>query len=402
MTKYTVKKQGYHRNVSCETCHGPAATHTENPVDIKPPAPRDREFCPTCHAYDPSRPTGLPADQPGDAQPAEALHHLPQAARPEAADGARRSAPPATPRSSAPRRVSPPRAARVHDVPRHARAAQGHAAHRPAHQARPRENSAGSATGRTPPSKDRPRSTSRRTARSISAGNATTRTCRRCTMNRRAVPAEARLVSSWPSACRSGCFTKRPRCARRSTDEKPAASHWYGMGDRHRQVHRLRPLRGGVQDREQRAAEPFFFRTWVERYVITRRRRGRPSTSIGTADQPGDRSGGRTGHPAQLLRARSSATTARTRPACRCARSARPSRPRTASCWWTRSAASAAATASRPARTARATCIRSDEDRRQVHVLLPPHHEGAAAGVRRGLSDPGADLRRCEQRQPAR
>jgi cytochrome c553 len=59
-----LNKDGYHRNVSCETCHGPAKGHIENPADIKPPAPRDRQFCPTCHAYNQSRPRGFPQINP--------------------------------------------------------------------------------------------------------------------------------------------------------------------------------------------------------------------------------------------------------------------------------------------------------------------------------------------------
>ncbi len=62
--EYTIKKDGYHRNVSCETCHGAAREHTENPVEFKPPAPRDRSFCPTCHAYNASRPRGFPQINP--------------------------------------------------------------------------------------------------------------------------------------------------------------------------------------------------------------------------------------------------------------------------------------------------------------------------------------------------
>ena len=58
------KAEGYHRNVSCENCHGPGQEHTQNPVEIKPPAPRDREFCPTCHAYNASRPRGFPQINP--------------------------------------------------------------------------------------------------------------------------------------------------------------------------------------------------------------------------------------------------------------------------------------------------------------------------------------------------
>jgi cytochrome c553 len=62
--QYAEKKEGYHRNVSCETCHGPANEHSENPIEFKPPAPRDRQFCPTCHAYNASRPLGFPQINP--------------------------------------------------------------------------------------------------------------------------------------------------------------------------------------------------------------------------------------------------------------------------------------------------------------------------------------------------
>lgn len=53
-----------HRGVACEVCHGPAADHVTSPMDVKPPAPRDREFCVLCHAYNPSRPTGFPQIDP--------------------------------------------------------------------------------------------------------------------------------------------------------------------------------------------------------------------------------------------------------------------------------------------------------------------------------------------------
>jgi hypothetical protein len=58
------KKTGYHRNLACETCHGPAAKHADDPTSVKPFAPRDRKFCPLCHAYDASRPTGFPQINP--------------------------------------------------------------------------------------------------------------------------------------------------------------------------------------------------------------------------------------------------------------------------------------------------------------------------------------------------
>jgi DnaJ-class molecular chaperone len=53
-----------HKTVACEVCHGAAAAHIENPVEHKPPAPRDRTYCPVCHAYDPARPTGFPQIDP--------------------------------------------------------------------------------------------------------------------------------------------------------------------------------------------------------------------------------------------------------------------------------------------------------------------------------------------------
>jgi len=59
-----IKKGGYHKNLSCETCHGPAQAHAENPDEKKPQAPRKREFCEHCHTYDHSRPTGFPQINP--------------------------------------------------------------------------------------------------------------------------------------------------------------------------------------------------------------------------------------------------------------------------------------------------------------------------------------------------
>jgi Cytochrome c7 and related cytochrome c len=54
------KAASFHKNLSCEGCHGPAAAHAEDPSALKPGAPRDRRFCPVCHEYDRSRPTGFP------------------------------------------------------------------------------------------------------------------------------------------------------------------------------------------------------------------------------------------------------------------------------------------------------------------------------------------------------
>lgn len=55
------KSRSYHRTLSCEVCHGPAANHPEDPEGHKPAIPRERgEACLYCHDYLPSRPTGFP------------------------------------------------------------------------------------------------------------------------------------------------------------------------------------------------------------------------------------------------------------------------------------------------------------------------------------------------------
>jgi hypothetical protein len=69
---YDTKVAGFHRGLSCETCHGPSAKHAENPESVKPDAPRDRKFCPVCHAYDSARPTGFPQIDPVTHNPAVA------------------------------------------------------------------------------------------------------------------------------------------------------------------------------------------------------------------------------------------------------------------------------------------------------------------------------------------
>ena len=61
---YGIKKEGYHKDLSCETCHGPAKKHTDNPLEIKPSVPRKRDFCLLCHEYNPSKPTGFPQINP--------------------------------------------------------------------------------------------------------------------------------------------------------------------------------------------------------------------------------------------------------------------------------------------------------------------------------------------------
>lgn len=61
--------RGNHRGVSCEVCHGPQEAHVLDPANVTPPAPRDRAFCPRCHAYSQSRPTGFPQIDPAAHNP---------------------------------------------------------------------------------------------------------------------------------------------------------------------------------------------------------------------------------------------------------------------------------------------------------------------------------------------
>jgi hypothetical protein len=53
------KKYAGHQ--TCTACHG---NHASAPLNVKPLAPRERGFCPLCHAYNPSRPTGFPQIDP--------------------------------------------------------------------------------------------------------------------------------------------------------------------------------------------------------------------------------------------------------------------------------------------------------------------------------------------------
>ena len=59
-----VKNKYLHKNLSCETCHGPAYAHTLDPGENEVTAPRQRSDCLLCHGYNPSRPTGFPQVEP--------------------------------------------------------------------------------------------------------------------------------------------------------------------------------------------------------------------------------------------------------------------------------------------------------------------------------------------------
>jgi len=55
-----IKSRGFHKNVACEVCHGPLMQHIDSPDEFKPQMQRNRNFCPLCHEYLPSKPTGFP------------------------------------------------------------------------------------------------------------------------------------------------------------------------------------------------------------------------------------------------------------------------------------------------------------------------------------------------------
>jgi hypothetical protein len=78
-----VRQASNHRGLACEGCHGPSAAHVANPVETKPVIPREREFCPRCHAYNPSRPTGFPQIDPVAHNPLTACVNCHDAHEPE-------------------------------------------------------------------------------------------------------------------------------------------------------------------------------------------------------------------------------------------------------------------------------------------------------------------------------
>ncbi len=57
---YELKRESNHKGLACEVCHGPAEAHVNAPDSIKPTIPRGRGYCPLCHGYNPSRPSGFP------------------------------------------------------------------------------------------------------------------------------------------------------------------------------------------------------------------------------------------------------------------------------------------------------------------------------------------------------
>jgi predicted CXXCH cytochrome family protein len=71
--------------VGCESCHGPLATHAQEPASLKPVRPNGRDLCLVCHAENGAKPETFPQVDPkdhGDAGPCTACHkpHHPEIA----------------------------------------------------------------------------------------------------------------------------------------------------------------------------------------------------------------------------------------------------------------------------------------------------------------------------------
>ncbi len=64
-----IKRGGYHRDLSCESCHDAAQKHADSPTEVKPVSPRKRDYCVYCHSYNASRPTGFPQINPDTHNP---------------------------------------------------------------------------------------------------------------------------------------------------------------------------------------------------------------------------------------------------------------------------------------------------------------------------------------------
>jgi predicted CXXCH cytochrome family protein len=55
-----VKTAGKHAGIACESCHGPAAAHTEDPTAHQVMKPDPKVLCVRCHEKDPARPQKFP------------------------------------------------------------------------------------------------------------------------------------------------------------------------------------------------------------------------------------------------------------------------------------------------------------------------------------------------------
>ena len=62
--KEQLRRSGAHSGLACETCHGPAAVHTQRTPDVKPQVPQASELCTLCHQPVVGRPDWFPQVDP--------------------------------------------------------------------------------------------------------------------------------------------------------------------------------------------------------------------------------------------------------------------------------------------------------------------------------------------------
>jgi len=55
-TVVSMKNEGYHSDIECENCHGPAYLHNKKPKTAKLARPDSPEFCARCHSINIARP----------------------------------------------------------------------------------------------------------------------------------------------------------------------------------------------------------------------------------------------------------------------------------------------------------------------------------------------------------
>jgi hypothetical protein len=74
--KAELKSKGKHAGLNCEACHGPLATHANDP-SISPGKPDTATLCVRCHAASAARPKNFPqvvADEHSNGVPCETCH----------------------------------------------------------------------------------------------------------------------------------------------------------------------------------------------------------------------------------------------------------------------------------------------------------------------------------------
>lgn len=54
------RAKGGHKGVSCEACHGPLASHADDPSAARPPVLPVASLCVGCHESDPAKPANFP------------------------------------------------------------------------------------------------------------------------------------------------------------------------------------------------------------------------------------------------------------------------------------------------------------------------------------------------------